>query len=246
MPTFMHLGVFAAQARAVSIVARAPCVIWLLERSATRAVLGKRAWDALPYLRRVNLLACMSLGQLDRVVVSMRPKVFGPNETIVKRGGDSVFGVVAQGEVRRNLLHCVQLPHALLLSAGQYCVLLRYTHPDQFSCDDHLVVGTPAGGRDMHAGACTGSFLYMLVRCRGHQLGWPQLQVHCKISDPGGGPSTHISLSEGDYFGELALQGSFKSASSLQADQAGAWAMSLREEEFSNCCGALKDLIAQA
>lgn len=106
MPTFMHLGVFAAQARAVSIVARSSCVIWLLERSATRAVLGKRAWDALPYLRRVNLLACMSLGQLDRVVVSMRPKVFGPNETIVKRGGDSVFGVVAQGEVRHVPAEC--------------------------------------------------------------------------------------------------------------------------------------------
>jgi hypothetical protein len=71
------------------------------------------------------------------------------------------------------------------------------------------------------------------------------LQVHCKITDPGGGPSTHISLTEGDYFGELALQGTFKSASSLQADQAGAWAMSLREEEFSNCCGPLKDLITQ-
>lgn len=106
MPTFMHLGVFAAQARAVSIVARAPCIIWLLERSATRAVLGKRAWDALPYLRRVHLLACMSLGQLDRVVVWMRAKEFAPNETIVKRGGDSVFGIVAHGEV--SLLPCTR------------------------------------------------------------------------------------------------------------------------------------------
>lgn len=72
------------------------------------------------------------------------------------------------------------------------------------------------------------------------------VQVHCKITSPAGGPSTHISLTEGDYFGELALQGAFKSASSLQADHGGAWAMSLREEEFSNCCGLLKELISQA
>jgi hypothetical protein len=71
------------------------------------------------------------------------------------------------------------------------------------------------------------------------------VQVHCTITDPGGGPSTHISLTEGDYFGELALQGSFKSASFLQAGQAGAWAMSLQEEEFSQFCGPLKDLITQ-
>jgi hypothetical protein len=100
IPTFMHLGIFAAQARAVSLVARSPCVIWLLDRSATRAVLGRRSWDALPYLRRVNLLACMSMGQLDRVVAALRLKAFEPNEVIVKNGGDSMFGIVAQGEVR--------------------------------------------------------------------------------------------------------------------------------------------------
>lgn len=154
MPTFMHLGVFAAQARAVSIVARASCVIWLLERSATRAVLGKRAWDALPYLRRVNLLACMSLGQLDRVVVSMRPKVFGPNETIVKRGGDSVFGIVAQGEVCCGscLVYCVQLPDALILHDDAH-QLLHTVCPDEYM--NHRPVNTHEGC------ACQGHMVWL-------------------------------------------------------------------------------------
>lgn len=100
MPTFMQLAVFAAQPRAVSVVARAHSVVWLLERSATRSVLGRRrARDALPYLRKVNLLACMSLGQLDRVLVSLQPKAFDPNQTFVKKGADSMFGIVAQGQV---------------------------------------------------------------------------------------------------------------------------------------------------
>lgn len=67
------------------------------------------------------------------------------------------------------------------------------------------------------------------------------MQVHCELGDP----PMHISLTEGDYFGELALQGPSKSASSLRADKTGAWAMSLVEEEFTNCCGPLKELISQ-
>jgi hypothetical protein len=100
MPTFMHLGAFAAQPRQVTFVARTKCLIWLLERAAVRAVLGRRLWDVLPHLRRVNLLACLSLGQLDRVLATMQRRMFQPNEIIVKKGGETKFGIVAKGQVR--------------------------------------------------------------------------------------------------------------------------------------------------
>lgn len=121
MPTFMQLAVFAAQPRAVSVVARAHSVVWLLERSATRSVLGRRrARDALPYLRKVNLLTCMSLGQLDRVLVSLQPKAFDPNQTFVKKGSDSLFGIVAQGQVCCSLCFPRQMRQACTHCAQQF------------------------------------------------------------------------------------------------------------------------------
>lgn len=71
------------------------------------------------------------------------------------------------------------------------------------------------------------------------------LQVNCKVTHPTGGAATNITLSEGDYFGELALQGQFKSASTLVAGKTGALAMSISQEEFSKCCGPLGELYSQ-
>lgn len=71
------------------------------------------------------------------------------------------------------------------------------------------------------------------------------LQVNCKVTHPTGGAATNITLSEGDYFGELALQGQFKSASTLVAGKTGALAMSISQDEFSKCCGPLGELYSQ-
>lgn len=71
------------------------------------------------------------------------------------------------------------------------------------------------------------------------------VQVNCKVTHPTGGAATSITLAEGDYFGELALQGQFKSASTLVSGKTGALAMSISQEEFSKCCGPLTELYQQ-
>jgi CRP-like cAMP-binding protein len=69
-----------------------------------------------------------------------------------------------------------------------------------------------------------------------------RIQIEVKIIDPNGGMPTHMVLSEGDYFGELALQGNFRSAANLTAGRNGIVAMSTTQAEFAKSCGTLNDL----
>ncbi|GMH71360.1 hypothetical protein TrLO_g3867 [Triparma laevis f. longispina] len=94
-PSFGELALMYSTPRAASIIAASPGQLWALHRNVFRKVLMKRSGrkELMHTLRKIDILKCLNVQQIQQVADCMTEVTFVKGETIIKQGevGDSFY-----------------------------------------------------------------------------------------------------------------------------------------------------------
>jgi CRP-like cAMP-binding protein len=100
MPTFGELSLLDDSHLCSRVVARTDGVLWFLSRLIFRRIQAEVNMPmVLPSLRQVDLLSCMTLGQLSKLAQGMRRLDFKAGSMIGEAGDTgNTFGIIVEGQ----------------------------------------------------------------------------------------------------------------------------------------------------